>query len=154
MTTNLGSRNALIARNSRPSPPKPASIVPAATRAVGGFFLAMGGIHVGIVAADTETYRHFADHPLFGFVRTGWADVFMAAPVWWGLALAAAELLMGALLLRGGSAARVGWVGVITFHVLLMLFGWGIWAWCVPALYILVRGARSDWTSLGAQRLA
>ena len=155
MTTNLRSRNALLQRNRRQSPHQPTAAVPAMTRAVGGFFLAMGGIHVGIVAADPETYRHFADQPLFGFVRSGWADIFMASPAVWGLVLAAAELLMGALLLRGGPAARIGWLGVITFHVLLMLFGWGIWAWCVPALYVLVRGARRDWSRLpGRVRVA
>src|SRR4029079_13143045 len=50
---------------------------PPATTAAGGFYLTMGGIHVGIVAANTDTYRPFADSALFGFVRTGWAEVFM-----------------------------------------------------------------------------
>jgi hypothetical protein len=108
----------------------------------------MGGVHIGIVAADTETYRHFADGALFGFVRTGWAEVFMANPMVWGLLLAAGEILMGTLLLRGGSSARAGWVCVVAFHVLLMLFGWGFWAWSVPALFVLVRGARTDWRRL------
>ena len=44
---------------------------PIATTAVGGFYLAMGGIHIGIVAADAQTYRHFADAALFDFVRAG-----------------------------------------------------------------------------------
>jgi hypothetical protein len=45
---------------------------------VGAFFIAMGGVHIGVVGADPETYRHFADQALFGFVRDGWSEVFMA----------------------------------------------------------------------------
>jgi hypothetical protein len=116
---------------------------------VGGFFLAMGGVHIGIVAAGPEAYRHFADEALFGFVRTGWAEVFMAHPRVWGLLLAAAEVAMGTLLLHGGRPARVGWVAVVAFHLLLMLFGWGIWLWSVPAIVVLVRLARRDWRRLG-----
>ena len=41
----------------------------------------------------------------------------------------AGEVTAGTLLLVGGRAARVGWVAVIAFHVLLMLFGWWVWAW-------------------------
>jgi hypothetical protein len=39
-------------------------------------------------------------------------------------------------------------VAAVTFNVLLMLFGWGFWAWSVPAVYLLVRLARTDWRSL------
>lgn len=134
------------------SPPVPeVRAVPPRTRAVGGFFLATGGIHVGIVAADTETYRHFADGALFDWVRSGWAEIFMANPVLWGLLVAAGEILLGSFLLRGGLAARVAWVGVMAFHMLLMLFGWGFWAWSVPALSVLVRSARAEWHALGGR---
>jgi hypothetical protein len=149
MTTKLNPPETSVAVAHHPDPTNEARAVPWRTRAVGGFFVAMGGVHIGIVAADTETYRHFADDALFGFVRTGWAEVFMATPILWGLLLAAGEILMGSLLLRGGLPARVGWVCVMTFHVLLMLFGWGIWAWSVPALFVLIRGARTDWRPLG-----
>ena len=148
MTTKLN-REGSLETGRRPDQANEARVVPWRTRAAGGFFLTMGGVHIGIVAADTETYRHFADGALLGFVRTGWAEVFMANPVVWGLLLAAGEILMGSLLLRGGSTARVGWVCVVAFHVLLMLFGWGFWAWSVPALFVLVRAARTDWRQLG-----
>ena len=104
---------------------------------VGGFFLVMGGVHLGLVAADPQIYEHFADHGLFPFVRTGWQTIVMAAPSVYGLLLMAGEVTAGTLLLVGGRAARVGWAAVITFHVLLMVFGWWIWAWCVPALALL-----------------
>jgi hypothetical protein len=47
---------------------------------IGGSYLSMGGVHLGIVAADPELYRPFADQALFAFVRDGWADIFMAHP--------------------------------------------------------------------------
>src|SRR6478735_11560607 len=93
----------------------------------GGFFLVTGGVHLGIVAADPSFYTHFADRALLPFVSTGWSEVFMAAPAFWGLCLFAGEVALGLLLLSGGPAARVGWVGVIAFQVLLMLFGLGFW---------------------------
>lgn len=130
-----------------------AHVAPTATRrhwggpVVGGFYLSMGGVHLGLVAADTETYRHFADHGLFGFVRDGWQEVFMANPAVFGLMLMAGETVLGILLLRGGRAADVGWAGAIVFHVLLMLFGFGIWAWSLPALVVLVLLARRDQTA-------
>jgi len=53
-------------------------------RLVGGFYLSMGGVHLGIVAADPGFYRGFADAALLPFVRTGWDDIFMAHPSAWG----------------------------------------------------------------------
>lgn len=111
---------------------------------VGGFFLSMGGVHLGLVAADPETYRHFADEGLFAFVRDGWQQIFMAHPAVFGLLLMAAETLVGVLLLVGGRYARAGWAAVIVFHVLLMLFGFGVWLWSVPVLVLVINLARRD----------
>lgn len=121
-------------------PPKPTTRLsqPRVARSlVGGFFLVMGGVHLGLVSADPTVYRHFADHALFPFVRTGWQDIVMAAPSVYGLVLMAGEITAGTLLLVGGRAARIGWAAVIVFHVLLMLFGWWVWAWSLPALVLL-----------------
>lgn len=111
---------------------------------VGGFFLFTGGVHLGLVAADTEVYRPFADAALFDFVRDGWESVFMAHPAVFGLLLMLGEVTAGVLLLLGGRAGRVGWTAVIVFHLLLMLFGFGIWVWCIPALVVLGVLARRD----------
>jgi hypothetical protein len=108
----------------------------------------MGGVHVGVVAANTETYRHFADGALFGFVRSGWAGVFMAHPAVWGLLLAAGEITLGVMLVTGGVAARCGWLTIAAFQVLLMLFGWGFWLWSLPALAVVYLGAQRDWSRL------
>lgn len=111
---------------------------------VGGLFLVMGGVHLGIVSVDPQTYDPFADHPLFPFVHDGWQSIVMAHPAFWGLCLMAGEITLGTLLLVGGRAARWGWIGVIAFHLLLMLFGFYFWVWCIPALALLVLLARQD----------
>ena len=115
---------------------------------VGGFYLSMGGVHLGIVAADPQFYGPFAHGALLPFVRNGWTDLFMAAPVFWGLCMVAGETALGVLLLAGGRAAKLGWAAVIAFHLLLMLFGWGLWIWCLPALAVLVPLAVRDWPHL------
>ena len=113
-------------------------------RLTGGLFVWAGGIHVGLLSADPGVYRHFADAALFPFVRQGWADVFMADPRWWALALAAAETAAGGLLLTRGRAIAWGWSAVIVFHILLMLFGFGFWMWSLPVLVLLVWTSRAD----------
>ena len=113
-------------------------------RVVGGFYLSMGGVHLGIVAANPLFYAPFAQSAHFEFVRSGWSQIFMAHPAIWGLALAAGETTIGLFLLTGGKWARFGWGAVIAFHLALMLFGWGIWMWSVPALAFLIPAARSD----------
>jgi hypothetical protein len=117
---------------------------------VGGFFLVMGGVHLGIVSVDPQTYDAFADHALFPFVHAGWQQIVMAQPAFWGLCLMTGEIVLGSLLLVGGRAARWGWTGVIVFHVLLMLFGVWVWLWSVPAIAVLVRLARRDLRSVAA----
>jgi hypothetical protein len=119
---------------------------------VGCFFLCTASVHVGIVMADPGFYGSFGDAALFGLVRRGWSELFMAHPASWGLAVAAGEAVLGALLLLGGRAARVGWIGVLTFHVLLMLFGYGFWLWSVPALALFGWLAARDWPLNGTNK--
>lgn len=121
---------------------------PGRSTAAGAFFCFTGGVHVGIVAADAGSYSGFADEALFGFVRSGWDDVFLANPEMWGLLLALGEIGLGVLLLLGGALAKVGWVGTIVFQALLVLFGWGFLFWSVPACVVFALGARHDWPLL------
>ena len=87
---------------------RPARARRAVRRFVGGFYLVMGGINAGIALADAETYRTFADGSFWSFVADAWQHVVMAHPVSWILLLAAGEVVLGLLLLRGGPAARPG----------------------------------------------
>lgn len=113
--------------------------VPGAVRlAIGLLFLWGSGVHVGIVSGDPELYRHVADGAWFPGIRTAWAEVFMAAPALWGLAVAAGEFTIALLLLSKGPAARFGIAGAVAFHVGLMLLGWGFWLWSVPVLAALL----------------
>ncbi len=103
---------------------------------------------MGVAAIDPSSYRHFADAAVMAWVERGWNEVFMANPRMWGLAVAAGELTLGLLLLRGGYAAKIGWLGVIGFHLALVLFGWGFLIWSAPALAALVVLTWRDWPRL------
>ena len=108
----------------------------------GLLFVWCSGVHVGIVSAHPQLYRHVADGAWFPGIRWAWQNVFMGSPAFWGLAVAVGELAIGALLLagrRGGPAGRAGLSGAVGFHVGLMLLGWGFWMWAVPALALLAR---------------
>ena len=118
---------------------------------IGSFFLWTSGIHVGVAAIDPSSYRHFADAAVMAWVERSWNEVFMANPRVWGFAVAAGELMLGLLLLRGGWAAKVGWLGVIGFHLALVFFGWGFLIWSAPALAVLVALTRRDWPRLSTR---
>ncbi|KGN30464.1 membrane protein [Knoellia flava TL1] len=115
---------------------------------VGGLYLVAAGSHVGLVSADPTVYEGFAEQGLLGFVRSGWADIVMAHPRAWIYLLALGEATLGALLLTGARASRAGWVGVLAFHALLLLFGWGFWLYAVPAGALLAWFARRDLPAL------
>ncbi len=112
-------------------------------RVAGGFFLVMAGINIGLVVADGNVYRHFADGGLFDFVSTGWRTIVMEHPGAWVGLLAAGKLGIGAAILAGGPWARAGYAAAITFQLALMLFGWGFWAWSVPAIVVLTLAVRA-----------
>lgn len=122
-----------------------------AREVVGWFFLWTSGIHVGVAAADPSIYQHFADTAVLAWVERAWSAIFMANPRAWGLAVSAGELALALLLLRGGPSGKIGWIGVISFTVVLVLFGWGFLLWAVPALAVLVPMARRDWPRLASR---
>lgn len=124
---------------------------PGFTVAAGAFYACMAGVHLGIVSADPQMYATFADASPWGWLRSGWQQVFMSHPVLWGLVTAALELLLGVLLLIGDRPARLGWIGIIAFQLALIPFGWHMLVWSVPATVLLVLGARHDWPSLGSR---
>ena len=95
-------------------------------------------VHISFGLWNQDSYRPFADGALFDWVYDGWQNIFMADPRLWALLLGATELLIAALLIF---ARRLGYLAVIAFHLALMLFGWGFWLWCVPALAFAVPAA-------------
>ncbi|GAA0927741.1 hypothetical protein GCM10009554_08850 [Kribbella koreensis] len=113
----------------------PALAWPAIHRGFLAIFGIGGLVHVSLGIADPDSYRPFADAALFDWVRRGWLDIFMAHPTLWALVLAAGEFVIAGLLL---AARRTGYVAVVGFHLALMLFGWGFWLWCLPALAFAV----------------
>jgi len=121
---------------------------PGFTTAAGAFYACMAGVHLGIVAADPQAYDNMPSQSPWGFVRTAWADIFMANPQFWGLFAAGLELSLGVLLLVGGRASKLGWIGIIAFQVPLILFGWGYLIWSLPAAAVLYLAARHDWPLL------
>ncbi len=50
---------------------------------------------------------------------------------------------------RAWERGVAGWVGVLLFQVLLMLFGPGFWLWSLPAIALLVWLARRDLAKTG-----
>jgi hypothetical protein len=128
-------------------PARRTSRLPAWTRRfIGGFYLSMGGVHLGIVAADPQLYTHFADDALLDAVRGQWATIVMANPAFWGMLLFAGETVIGVLMLSSRVVAvRAGWILVIAFHVLLILFGAGALVWALPVLAVVIPSAARDW---------
>ena len=114
---------------------------------VGGFYLSMGGVHLGLVAADPEKPIDTLPTPDSSLRPRRLAGDLNDQSAVFGQLLMVGETALGILLLLGGRFATVGWAGVIAFHVLLMLFGFGVWLWCLPALAGLVYLARKDKTS-------
>lgn len=123
----------------------PATQIPSATiwRAIFWGFVALfasgAGIHTVLALTTPHSYDGFADAALFNWTTGAWQNTFMADPTLWALLLAAGELVIAVLLVK---ARRLGYVAVILFHLALMLFGWGFWLWCVPALAFAVPAAR------------
>jgi hypothetical protein len=108
-------------------------------RAIHRGFVAIFGIgafvHVGLALGSPDQYRPFADAALFDWVHDGWQNIFMADPRLWALLLGTGEFVVAMLLIL---APRLGYLAVVVFHLALMLFGWGFWLWCLPALAFAV----------------
>ncbi|TDO58801.1 hypothetical protein EV651_10976 [Kribbella sp. VKM Ac-2571] len=122
----------------------PATQIPSATtwRAIRWGFVALfgsgAGIHAVLAVTTPRSYDGFADAAFFNWTTDAWQNIFMAHPTLWALLLAGSELAIAVLLVR---ARRLGYLAVIVFHLALMLFGWGFWLWCVPALAFAVPAA-------------
>lgn len=97
------------------------------------------GVHTFLALTTPRSYDGFADAAFFTWTRDAWQNIFMAHPTAWALLLAAGELTIAVLLVK---VRVLGYIAVVLFHLALMLFGWGFWLWCVPALALAVPAAR------------
>jgi hypothetical protein len=113
------------------------------TKVLGGFYLTMAGINIGLSIGDPQTYNGFAHAAHFDWVSSAWQSIFMAHPALWAALLGLGEVLVGIALLTGGRWSLLGYAGVIAFHLALLLFGWGVWLWAVPVLLVVVPAARA-----------
>ncbi len=102
--------------------------------ALGALFLGAGAAVNAVFLLTGTDYAAFADASYLPFVRTAWRSV--VAPDQWlfiGL-LIAFEAIAGILVLTGGRRAELGMVAMLGFHVALLSFGWGFYAWSLPML--------------------
>lgn len=113
------------------------------TKILGGFYLTMAGINIGLAIGDPQRYDGFAHAAHFDWVGQAWQSIFMSNPGLWAALLGAGEILIGVALLAGGRWSLFGYAGVIVFHLALLLFGWGIWLWAGPVLAVVLPVARA-----------
>lgn len=100
-------------------------------------FLGGGTAHVVLGLVAPEVYENFADMAVIDVVRTAWRDLFVPNATLLALGLGAFEVTVGALILRGGRAGRLGVAAAIAFHVALVAFGWWYLVWSVPMVALL-----------------
>ena len=113
------------------------------TKILGGFYLTMAGINIGLSIGDPQHYSGFAHAAHFDWVLQAWQSIFMSNPGMWAALLGVGEILIGTALLAGGRWALLGYAGVIAFHLALLLFGWGIWLWAVPVVAVVLPVSRA-----------
>ena len=115
--------------------------------ALGALFVLAGALVNAVYLATGTDYADFADASPFAFVRDTWGS--LVAPrqgLFIGL-LIAFELAVGILVVTGGRRTRAALVAIMGFHVGLLAFGWGFWAWSVPMLVatgLLLRAERHE----------
>jgi hypothetical protein len=124
---------------------------PAARRvgryAVGGLYLAAGALVNAAFVVTGEDYDDFATGAYVPFVRDTWASLVVPHARWFIGALVVFEAVVGVLTLLGGRWTQLGLGLAIAFHVALLSFGWGFYAWSIPmiaALALLLRAERRD----------
>jgi hypothetical protein len=120
--------------------------------ALGVLFVAFGAVVNAVYRATGIDYSTFADASQVPFVRDTWRSLVAPNQAVFITLLIVFEAVAGALVLSGGRRTQLGLLGLIGFHVGLLLFGWGFWLWAVPmlvALVLLLRAERRPLTQVG-----
>lgn len=91
-----------------------------------------------------DDYAKFADGAYIAFVRHTWNTLVVPNHVAWITLLIAFELAVGVLALLGGRRTRLAYVAAIAFHIALLSFGWGFFAWSLPMIAALATLLRAE----------
>lgn len=123
---------------------------PAALRtgrwATGFLFVCAGAGINAFYLLRGDDYARFADTSYIPFVRHTWRSLVVPNHELFIGVLVAFELAVGVLAVAGGSRTQLAYAAAIAFHVALLSFGWGFYAWSVPmvaALGTLLRAERT-----------
>lgn len=103
-------------------------------RATGVLYLVAGAGMNAVFLARGEDYRRFADGAYIAFVRHTWHTLVVPHHDAWITLLIVFELVVGALALLGGRRTQLAYELAIAFHVALLSFGWGFYAWSLPMI--------------------
>ncbi len=116
--------------------------------ALGVLFLVFGAlVNAVYLVTDWDSFAAFGEMSQVAFVRDTWASLVVPnTGVFIGL-LILGEAVAGVLVLAGGRRFEAGLVGLLGFHVGLLVFGWWLWLYAVPmlaALALLLRAQRRN----------
>jgi hypothetical protein len=116
-------------------------------RTTGVLYLAAGAAMNGWFLLRGDDYGEFADGAYLPFVRHTWETVVVPNHHWWIALLIVFEVALGVLALAGGRRTQAAYGLAIAFHVALLSFGWGFYAWSLPMIacfVVLLRGERAQ----------
>ena len=106
--------------------------------ALGLLYVVFGAlVNLAYLITDTS-FADFADGSWIPFVRDTWRDVVAPDQWFWIGLLIVFEAVVGVLVLLRGRWVTTGLIGMIGFHVALLLLSWWLWLWCVPMLIALI----------------
>lgn len=97
------------------------------------YVAAGAAVNTAFLLSGTD-YSGFADGSWSAFVRETWESLVVPRHALFIGLLVVFEASVGVLALVGGRATRLAYLAAIGFHVALMSFGVGFWAWALPLL--------------------
>jgi len=97
------------------------------------YLVAGAGMNV-LFLARGDDYAKFADGAYVAFVRHTWHTLVVPHHEAWIALLILFEAAVGVLALQGGRKLYVAYVLAIAFHIALLSFGWGFYAWSLPMI--------------------
>lgn len=112
--------------------------------AVTVLFLLAGAAVNALFLLTGADYDGFADGSPVDVVRETWQSLVVPRHELFIWALVGFEAAVGLGAAAGGRATRLAYVAAIGFHVALLSFGFGFWAWSLPLLAGLVLLLRAE----------